>query len=81
MWISPVLLEALPRLHDCVRGCVHGLWGEHEMDDHALLAARTGLLQKARPDAAVEVIPGAGHWLFYEAADLFNEKFQQILAV
>ncbi|MDP7547162.1 MAG: alpha/beta fold hydrolase [Alphaproteobacteria bacterium] len=77
MWISPVLHAALPRVH----GRVHALWGEHEMDDQALLAARTGLLREARPDAAVAVIPGAGHWLFYEAADLFNEKFQQILAV
>jgi len=76
MWISPVLHEALPR----VQGRVHALWGEHEMDDKALLAARIGLLRDARPDAAVEIIPGAGHWLFYEAADLFNAKFRQILA-
>ena len=76
MWISPVLHEALPR----VDGRVHALWGEHEMDDQALLAARIGLLREARPDVVVEVIPGAGHWLFFEAADLFNEKFRQILA-
>ncbi|NQU72084.1 MAG: hypothetical protein HQ514_16145 [Rhodospirillales bacterium] len=71
-----MLHEALPR----VQGRVHALWGEHEMDDKALLAARIGLLRDARPDAAVEIIPGAGHWLFYEAADLFNAKFRQILA-
>jgi pimeloyl-ACP methyl ester carboxylesterase len=76
MWISPVLHEALPRVH----GRVHALWGEHEMDDQALLDARIGLLREARPDAAVAVIPGAGHWLFYEAADLFNGKYRQILA-
>ncbi len=75
MWISPVLHEALPRVH----GRVHALWGEHEMDDQALLAARIGLLRETRPDAAVTVVPGAGHWLFYEAADLFNGKFRQIL--
>ncbi len=76
MWISPVLREALPR----VQGHVHALWGEHEMPDQALLDARIGLLRDARPDAEVEVIPDAGHWLFYEAADRFNETFGKILA-
>ncbi len=75
MWISPVLHDALPRVH----GHVHGLWGEHEMPDQALLDVRTGLLRDARPDAEVTVVPGAGHWLFYEAADWFNEKLRQIL--
>jgi len=76
MWISPVLHDALPRVH----GHVHALWGEHEMQDSALLDIRTGLMRKARPDAEIAVIPGAGHWLFYEAADQFNEKIRQILA-
>jgi pimeloyl-ACP methyl ester carboxylesterase len=76
MWISPVLHEALPR----VRGRVHALWGEHEMPDQALLEARIGLLREARPDAEVAVVSGAGHWLFYEASDRFNETFGKILA-
>jgi pimeloyl-ACP methyl ester carboxylesterase len=75
MWISPVLHEALPR----VFGHVHALWGEHEMPDAALLAVRTELLRKARPDAEVAVVPGAGHWLFYEAADRFNAMLRQIV--
>jgi pimeloyl-ACP methyl ester carboxylesterase len=49
------------------------------MPDQALLDVRTGLLRDARPDAEVTVVPGAGHWLFYEAADWFNEKLRQIL--
>jgi pimeloyl-ACP methyl ester carboxylesterase len=76
MWMSRVLHEALPRVH----GHVYGMWGEHEMPDHALLEARVGLLREARPDVAVEIVPGAGHWMFYEAADHFNTAFSRTLA-
>ena len=76
MWISPVLHDALPRVH----GPVRGIWGAHEMPDAALLEARIGLLRRARPDAAVEVIPDAGHWAFYEAAERCNTLLARILA-
>jgi pimeloyl-ACP methyl ester carboxylesterase len=75
MWISAVLHDALPRVH----GRVHALWGEHEMPDRALLDVRIGLLRETCPDAEIAVIPEAGHWLFYEAADGFNERLRQIL--
>jgi len=77
MWMSRVLHEALPRVH----GHVHGMWGEHEMPDRALLDARTALLREARPDVAIEIVPGAGHWMFYEAAGHFNAAFSRILAM
>ena len=75
MWMSRVLHEASPRVHEHV----HGMWGEHEMPERALLEACIGLLREARPDVAVEVVPGAGHWMFYEAADHFNTAFSRIL--
>jgi 2-hydroxy-6-oxonona-2,4-dienedioate hydrolase len=77
MWMSRVLHEALPRVH----GHVHGFWGEHEMADRAMLEARIALLRQARPDVAIEIIPQAGHWAFYEAADHFNTAFRRILAL
>ncbi len=77
MWISPVLHEALPRVH----GHVHAFWGDHEMPDRALLDTRIALLRQARPDAEVEVIPRAGHWVFYEAAERFNATLLRILAM
>ena len=76
MWISPVLHDALPR----VQAPVRGIWGAHEMPDAALLEARIGLLRRARPDAVIEVIPDAGHWAFYEAAERCNVLLAQILA-
>jgi len=76
MWISTALHEALPRVH----GHVHALWGEHEMRERAQLNVRIDLLRKARPDADVAVIPGVGHWVFYEAADQFNERIRHIFS-
>lgn len=75
MWISRALHEALPRVH-CP---VHGVWGERDMADRALLDVRIVLLRQARPDAGIEVIPRAGHWVFYEAADRFNAALLGIL--
>jgi pimeloyl-ACP methyl ester carboxylesterase len=76
MWMSRVLHDALP----LVRGHVHAFWGEHEMPDRAMLNVRIGLLRQARPDVEIEVIPNAGHWVFYEAAERFNAALLRILA-
>ncbi len=77
MWMSRALHDALP----LVRGHVHGFWGEHEMADRTMLDARIGLLRQARPDVEIGIIPGAGHWSFYEAADHFNAALLRILAM
>ncbi len=76
MWMSRALHDALP----LVRGHVHAFWREHEMPDRALLNVRIGLLRQARPDVEIEVIPHAGHWVFYEAAERFNAALLRILA-
>ena len=76
MWMSRALHDALP----LVRGHVHAFWGEHEMPDRAMLNVRIGLLRQARPDVEIEVIPNAGHWVFYEAAERFNVALLRILA-
>ncbi len=76
MWMSSVLHEALPR----VRGHVHAVWGEREMPQRALLDVRIALLRQARPDVETEVVPNAGHWVSYEAADRFNAILCRILA-
>jgi pimeloyl-ACP methyl ester carboxylesterase len=76
MWMSRALHDALP----LVRGHVHAFWGEHEMPDRAMLNVRIGLLRQVRPDVEIEVIPNAGHWVFYEAAERFNAALLRILA-
>lgn len=76
MWSSPVLRPVLPRL----AFPLYGIWGEHEMADRTLLEVRIALLKEARPDAEITVVEGAGHWVFYEAAETFNAILSRILA-
>jgi pimeloyl-ACP methyl ester carboxylesterase len=76
MWMSRALHDALPLVH----GHVHAFWGEHEMPERAMLNVRIGLLRQVRPDVEIEVIPNAGHWVFYEAAERFNAALLRILA-
>jgi len=54
-------------------------WGDHEMADRAMLDVRIALLRQARPDVAIQIIPGAGHWVFYEAAERFNAALLRIV--
>ncbi len=42
--------------------------------------ARLDLLRAIRPDLREAVIPGAGHWVAYEAAEAFNAALAAVLA-
>lgn len=62
----------LPGALDGFRGAVNAVWGERDRFLLGHLPARVALLRAARPEASVLVIPGAGHWVAYEAAERFN---------
>jgi pimeloyl-ACP methyl ester carboxylesterase len=44
------------------------------------MAERLEALRGVRPDAAIELIPGAGHWVMYEAPEAFNAALSRLLA-
>jgi pimeloyl-ACP methyl ester carboxylesterase len=47
---------------------VNAIWGERDAVAWPNLHLRIDALRDARPDARVAVVPGAGHWVAYEAA-------------
>ncbi len=47
---------------------VNAIWGERDAVAWPNLHLRIEALKEARPDARVAVVPGAGHWVAYEAA-------------
>ena len=58
---------------DCVpfvKARVAGIWGEHDVTSPVELVAER--LQEFQPRATFDMVPGAGHWVQYEAADQFN---------
>jgi len=65
---SGALVEALPR----VTARLDGIWGERDATAYPHLDERARILRSFQPTARFAVVPGAGHWVQYEAADRFN---------
>jgi pimeloyl-ACP methyl ester carboxylesterase len=61
------------------KGRLASIWGEHDATAAPYLAERRAKLEQFRPGATFDVIPGAGHWVQYEAADAFNRLLRKRL--
>ena len=70
------LSEVLPR----VKTPLTGIWGEFDSTTYPHIQERIDLFRALQPDFEMNVIPGAGHWVAYEAADAFNEVLIGALA-
>lgn len=73
--MSPILLDALPQ----VKAPVAAIFGELDATAHPWLAEREATLRAIRPELDFRVIPDAGHWVQYEAADRFNAELLDLL--
>lgn len=56
-----------------------GIWGEFDSTTYPHLQERIDLFRALQPDFQMHAIPGAGHWVSYEAADAFNAKLIEVL--
>jgi len=75
---TPIVAEALPR----VQARVSAIYGEHD----ALYRQRLAEVREALPRWAPHwgqwhTVPGAGHWVIYEAAEAFNAALLKVLAL
>ena len=57
-----------------------GIWGERDVTAYPWVEDRRDLLRRVQPSAFFAVIPGAGHWVMYEAADAFTRVLLDRLA-
>lgn len=71
----PALPTAIPRM----RARLHGLWGERDITAQGALDQIRDLLQSLQPGSGFTVIPRAGHWVQYEAAEAFNQTLADLL--
>lgn len=69
------LSEVLPR----VKTPLTGIWGEFDSTTYPHIQERIDLFRALQPDFEMNVIPGAGHWVAYEAAEAFNAKVVEVL--
>ena len=75
---TPIVAQALPGVH----ARVSAIYGEHD----ALYRGRLAEVREALPGWAPNwghwhVVPGVGHWVMYEAADVFNAALLQQLSL
>ena len=71
--------DTLARALPLIRARLDGIWGERDATAYPHLDERAATLRKVQPHARFEVIPGAGHWVQYEAADRFNPILAEIV--
>ncbi|MFO1081643.1 MAG: alpha/beta hydrolase [Reyranellaceae bacterium] len=78
MSLAYKLSEVLPQ----VRTPLTGIWGEFDSTTYPHIQQRIDLFHALprQRDFQMHVIPGAGHWVAYEAADAFNRQLVSILA-
>jgi 2-hydroxy-6-oxonona-2,4-dienedioate hydrolase len=57
-----------------------GIWGERDTTAYPWVEDRRDMLRRAQRDAFFAIIPGAGHWVMYEAAEVFNRVLLERLA-
>ena len=69
------LSEVLPR----IRTPMTGIWGEFDSTTYPFIQERIDLFRAVQPDFEMNVIPGAGHWVAYEAAEAFNARLLEVL--
>jgi 2-hydroxy-6-oxonona-2,4-dienedioate hydrolase len=65
---SGALIEALPQ----IAARLDGIWGERDATAYPHVDERARLLRNVQPGARFAVVPGAGHWVQFEAAERFN---------
>ena len=71
--------DTLARVLPMVRAQLDGIWGERDATAYPHLDDRARALRSVQPAARFDVIPGAGHWVQYEAADRFNPILAEIV--
>jgi 2-hydroxy-6-oxonona-2,4-dienedioate hydrolase len=71
---TDTLIRALPR----VTAQLSGIWGGRDAGAYPYLDERKRVLDEIQPGLRFEIIPGAGHWVAYEAADRFNPILAEI---
>ena len=72
--------DRLARVLPDISARVAGIWGEFDITAHPFVTDRRDLIRAIQPEAPFEIVPGAGHWVQYEAADAFNRFVLDFLA-
>ncbi|HEY4254660.1 MAG TPA: alpha/beta fold hydrolase [Roseomonas sp.] len=70
---------SLTRLLPALSTPADAIWGEFDQPAAGALPERTAALRALRPASRVAIIPGAGHWVAFEAAAAFEAALLQMI--
>ena len=70
--------DTLARALPLVKARLDGVWGGRDATAYPHLDDRARALRSIQPGARFEVIPGAGHWVQFEAAERFNPLLAEL---
>jgi pimeloyl-ACP methyl ester carboxylesterase len=73
--VEGALRKALP----AVPARLAAMYGALDAFCGPYLAERRALFERVRPDVDFRIIPGAGHWVNYEASDVVNGMLREML--
>lgn len=73
---SDTLAQALRRA--CPKR-LFAIWGEQDAVAKGFFAEREAFFRSLRGNVGIHLIPGAGHWVAYEAPEAFNRLLRQCL--
>jgi pimeloyl-ACP methyl ester carboxylesterase len=71
--------DTLARALPLITARLDGIWGGRDAGAWPYLDERARVLRGIQPGARFEIIPGAGHWVAYEAANRFNPLLAEIV--
>jgi pimeloyl-ACP methyl ester carboxylesterase len=71
-WTEEDRLSSTARALAQVRVPVKGIWSGRDAFAGDTVQDRISILRRLHPGADIRTIPGAGHWMQYEAAERFN---------
>lgn len=73
--LSDTVLRNLPK----IAARRNAIWGGEDVTAAGMVSVRNAAIKGADPDAEIVVMDGIGHWVQYEAADAFNERYLGML--
>ncbi|MGA2125432.1 MAG: alpha/beta hydrolase, partial [Xanthobacteraceae bacterium] len=73
-------LGTLPGVLPQLQAPLRGIWGENDFGIRGRVGVYAERLASLQAGATLTTIPGAGHWVQFEAAGAFNTVLQNLLA-
>jgi pimeloyl-ACP methyl ester carboxylesterase len=70
--------DTLARVLPSIQARLSGIWGGRDATAYPNIDERARVLRGVQPGIRFEIVPGAGHWVAYEAADRFNPLLSEL---